>query len=73
MTTASSGGSVPANFVPLVDKSNILHHVMPFVAGSYGAAVLVLGSLALASLLRYRRARRRLAAVEPRARRRVTT
>lgn len=69
--TATS--SVPANFVPLVDKSNILHHVMPFVAGSYGAAVLFLGGLALTSLLRYRGARRRLAAIEPRSRRRATS
>ncbi|MGC9268789.1 heme exporter protein CcmD [Acidiphilium sp.] len=67
----TASGSVPANFVPLVDKSNMLHHVMPFVAGSYGAAVLILGSLALASLLRYRGARRRLAAIEPRLRRRA--
>lgn len=69
----SQAGSVPANFVPLVDKSNILHHVMPFVAGSYGAAVLILGALALSALVRYRGAQRRLAAIEPRSRRRVTS
>ncbi|MCW8306679.1 heme exporter protein CcmD [Acidiphilium sp. PA] len=43
---------------------------MPYVAGSYGATILILGGLSLTSLLRYRAARRRLAAVEPRGRRR---
>ena len=49
----------------------MIKHVMPFVAGSYGAAILVLGFLAVTSLLRYRGARRRLAAVEPRGRTRT--
>ncbi|MCF3945478.1 heme exporter protein CcmD [Acidiphilium sp. AL] len=44
----------------------MIRDAMPFVAGSYGAALLVLGFLALSALLRYRGARRRLAAVEPR-------
>lgn len=43
--------------------------VMPYVAGAYGAALLVLGFLSVGSFLRYRQARRRLAAVEPRGRR----
>lgn len=43
--------------------------VMPYVAGAYGAALLVLGFLSVNSFLRYRQARRRLAAVEPRGRR----
>ena len=47
----------------------MIKDVMPFVAGSYGAAVLVLGFLALSALLRLRRARLRLAAVDPRGRR----
>lgn len=47
----------------------MIHHVMPYVAGSYGAALLVLGFLAITSLLRYRGAHRRLAAIEPRGRR----
>lgn len=47
----------------------MIKDVMPFVAGSYGAAVLVLGFLGLSSLLRLRRARLRLSAVDPRQRR----
>ncbi|MDD2877704.1 MAG: heme exporter protein CcmD [Acidiphilium sp.] len=47
----------------------MIKHVLPYVVGSYGAAILILGFLALTSLLRYRAARRRLAAVEPRSRR----
>lgn len=46
----------------------MIQHAMPFVVGSYGAALLILGYLAVSSLLRYRFARRRLAAVEPRQR-----
>lgn len=42
--------------------------VMPYVAGSYGAALSILGFLSISSFLRYRAARRRLAAVEPRGR-----
>ncbi len=44
----------------------MIKDVMPFVAGSYGAALLVLGFLTVSAVLRYRGARRRLAAVEPR-------
>lgn len=47
----------------------MISNFMPFVAGSYGAAVLALGALSLSALLRLRRARVRLAAVDPRGRR----
>ncbi|HQT83833.1 MULTISPECIES: heme exporter protein CcmD [Acidiphilium] len=47
----------------------MIKHVMPYVLGSYGATIVILGVLSLTSLLRYRAARRRLAAVEPRGRR----
>ena len=46
----------------------MVQDVMPFVAGSYGAALLVLGFLSAGSFLRFRRARARLAAVDPRRR-----
>lgn len=38
--------------------------VMAFVAGSYGTAVLILGGLAIGTLIRFRSAARRLTAVE---------
>jgi heme exporter protein CcmD len=47
----------------------MIKDVMPFVAGSYGAAVLVLGFLSAGTVWRYRRARARLAAIDPRRRR----
>lgn len=40
------------------------HHVMAFVAGSYGAAVLILSGLSLGTLIRFRSAKRRLDAVD---------
>ncbi|MHB1304250.1 MAG: heme exporter protein CcmD [Acidiphilium sp.] len=46
-----------------------VHSVMPFVAGSYGAAVVILAFIAGATTLRYRAARRLLATVETRERR----
>ncbi len=42
----------------------MIKDLMPFVAGSYGAAVIVLGTFALLTLLRYRTARQRLAAAQ---------
>jgi heme exporter protein CcmD len=47
----------------------MIKDVLPYVVGSYGATILILGVLSLTSLLRYHRARKRLAAVEPRGRR----
>ncbi len=44
----------------------MIKHVMSYVVGSYGATIVILGFLSLTSLLRYRSARKRLAAVEPR-------
>lgn len=46
----------------------MIEHAMPFVAGSYGAAVAILAFIAGGAMLRYRTAKRRLAAVEPRGR-----
>ena len=48
----------------------MIQDVTPFVAGSYGAAVLVMGFLSVTTVLRYRKARARLAALGPGARRR---
>ena len=42
----------------------MIKDLMPFVAGSYGATVIVLGTFALLTLLRYRTARRLLAAAQ---------
>jgi len=42
----------------------MIKDLMPFVAGSYGATILVLGTFSLFTLLRYRAARRRLDAAE---------
>ena len=44
--------------------------VYPFIIASYAAGVLVPTVLAIAAAARMRRAQRRLAAVDPRARRR---
>jgi heme exporter protein CcmD len=44
--------------------------VMPFVAGSYGAAVLMLGFLSATTFMRYQRVRARLRAIDPRRQRR---
>jgi hypothetical protein len=46
----------------------MIRDVMPYVAGSYGAAVLLLGFLSTTTFLRYRKVRARLAAVDPRRR-----
>lgn len=40
------------------------HHVMAFVAGSYGAALLILTGLSITTFFRFRSASRRLATVE---------
>jgi len=45
-------------------------NVLPFVALAYAAGVLVPAAFALAAWARLRRAERRLAAIDPRARRR---
>jgi heme exporter protein CcmD len=46
----------------------MVKHTMPYVVGSYGVALLIIGFLSISSFFRYRAARRRLAAVEPRRR-----
>lgn len=40
------------------------HHVMAFVAGAFGAALLILCGLSIATFLRFRTASRRLVFVE---------
>lgn len=49
----------------------MVKNVLPFVIGSYGAAITILVFLSVSAFLRYRSARRRMAAVEPRGRTRT--
>ncbi|HQT60164.1 MULTISPECIES: heme exporter protein CcmD [Acidocellaceae] len=46
----------------------MVKNTLPYVVGSYGAALAIIGILSLTTFFRYRAARRRLAAVEPRGR-----
>ena len=43
---------------------------LPYIAGSYALGLLIPGSFAIAAFIRMRAAGRRLAAIEPRRRRR---
>ena len=50
----------------------MVEDVMPFVAGSYGAAILVLGFLSVTTFMRYQKVRARLRAIDPRRQRRAS-
>ncbi len=49
------------------DRARVRVTHLPFIAGSYGFALVVIGGYAVAATLRLGRARRRLRALDPRS------